>query len=573
MKLISVGGEQGVGTLQIPFYSGSAMPQVPSLMALPGMPSTHLTNGEELVNRNISLESSPVTLPIGSSHPDHVFINIPLNDNDEDPQPTKNEIIEIVKGMLSSNYNHAHTQSQLQPLIEKLVRYHAAPEQQKSCCEKIMQYFMAYCNFFGGKDLAIDDLIGTANIYFFGDLGESTALTISNWVAVGLTGLFMLVPTLCKNGSQVFQHMKQGNWKSSIMPGVSLLAIAAMFCNPLLGALGLSKGAAIAAAVGNLLMTLRIAGIIHHAMDFKENLGLSRNSDVGEYGRYCAANAAWDGGYHMSLDLLHEFGAQVGFAVLNILNALGKEGGEDNPAAFGLLGILLGSFVAEKFKGEKPFEHFDLDRNMMQTGITASNAWFLASIIQNYQQGRYTGLTGHLEGEKRGLNQLGATKLTDSMEVNFFRHLFDCMGKGTEGFSQRDITSAKSAVTSIYLGQAIDSYLTICDCHGACNCSATSPASQQRTMLKAMLVEIEKCHKKDKVWCGNKKARLHGDEVYQKCIVPIVKCLAFLELCGVSSTSSDSSHPTPQNVRQEDISIEMTEFSDVQPVTYSIAYV
>lgn len=114
----------------------------------------------------------------------------------------------------------------------QLLEHIEADQSETSMKDKVMALAKSYCTVLGGRDLAIDDVIGIINTYFFDRIGDDKALNSSNIAAAALTSLLMLTPTVGKNLPLIADAIREGRYRDAIMPAFSICAVSAMTLNP-----------------------------------------------------------------------------------------------------------------------------------------------------------------------------------------------------------------------------------------------------------------------------------------------------------------------------------------------------
>lgn len=379
-----------------------------------------------------------------------------------------------------------------------------------------------YCHVLGGRDLAIDDTIATVNTYLFDRIGGDRALRGSNIAATALTALMMLMPTVGKNLPVIAEAVREGRYRDAVVPALSVCAIAAMTLNPAMAAFGCDKESAISAATGNALMMTNLAEILQEGGDWT---GLAREEvspDTRPFTSLARSHGLIDKGVHLALDFLHEFAAQTGFFVLNVMNAAGSGEAKRNPAIFPLLAALLVPAAVETGRGEQPFAEFETGRSALAdaivtdrgaTGIRgqAARQFLQQRIAATYDGGDYDALARPLL-ERTGAShigrQFGANTLCDGEEMSFLKGLADriCQDPVTRA-------AARDALDRIYRFERFD----------------PAEAVEGDRALGEILRAVQAERDRDRGFMRNERG-VHADHVYRNVIAHAIRCAAFEEL-------------------------------------------
>lgn len=441
------------------------------------------------------------------------------------PRIDRKDVSAIHEAVLAADYSDEKmaVMQRLMPLLQKEMNELAKQTPESAILkDKVVGLLKAYANTMGGRDLAIDDMIATANSYLFDQVGNDgkglNALNKGNIASAVATSLLMLAPTIGKNVPLISEALKDGNYKDAVLPALSILAISSMTANPIFASAGLDKLSAIAGATGNALMMANLPHILHHAFEWVETYQDNPNPSTKPFSAFARSNALVDGGTHTTLDFLHEFAAQLGFFVLNIQNAIGG-GAERNPAVFPLLGVLISSAVIHMGKGEKPFDDFESDAPGLASDLAQSNGSatsqagsiaLQSKIHQYFDVQEFKSILDKLPQPSVGqdlLTQIGVAKLSNVQEKEFSKELL------VKLFPDVDDSSLKEAVNSIFNFQS----------HGVEEIGCDSA-------LKNILDYMQEARGKDRSYFGDSRGVIASNNYYDNFIAEVIKCCVYEEL-------------------------------------------
>ncbi|WP_146011718.1 MULTISPECIES: hypothetical protein [Burkholderia] len=389
--------------------------------------------------------------------------------------------------------------------------------------ESVKELAKKYLTAFGGRDLAIDDLISTVNTYFFDKIGTNNTLTNANIASAALTALFMLVPTIGKNLPILMAAVRDKRYKDAILPALSIMSITAMTLNPTMAALGRDLSSAIAGSAGNLLMMTHLPEILHHGYEWAQLKNTRFPAETHPFTHFARNHGLVDQGLHAALDFMHEFGAQSGFLALNMVNAVTNGGSARNPAVFPLLAMLLGSFVLHTTRGEPPFSEFKADRNAIAEGLTANSEHHSARaraamlFLQQKIAATYDANFGSIIAPQLNRSfadahiarQLGGHTLSDEDEKTFVKNLLS------------HFVNEKKAKDAIQV--AIDKIYRYEDFDPATNACGDP-------QLAEILRFVQAQRNKDRAFLRNTRGFAHSNHVYRNIISHAIQCAVFEEL-------------------------------------------
>jgi hypothetical protein len=440
------------------------------------------------------------------------------------PSPTVKDLAKVSRALMSAEASkRMEVAAALLPAIYAQLREHLEDgEASSNWMSRVKDFAKSYCSVLGGRDLALDDIIGAVNAYYIDQIGHNSALKSSNIAAAALTAVLMLAPTIGKNLPTLVDAIKEGQYRDAIMPALSILAISAMTLNPTAAALGWDRTSAIASATGNLLMMANLPEIVHHAYDWGKLRNANPDPDARPFEKYARTHGLVDQGLHTTLDFLHEVGAQAGFLALNVKNAIGAEDSARNPVVFPILATLLGSFAVDTVRGDQPFSEFALGREALTEDIANSgeslgargHAVMLAlqhKIAEAYTP-EYGGLIDPLleaSVARHVTRQFGGNTLPDTTEKAFLNGL---LTKFVAGREARD--GMQVAIDRIYRFHSFD---------------PAQYASGDPTVGE-ILRFIQTQRNKDKGLLRAERGVAQADHVYRGIIAHAIKCLAFAEL-------------------------------------------
>jgi hypothetical protein len=411
----------------------------------------------------------------------------------------------------------------LLPVVNaQLLEHIASSKTDRDLKEWVRDFAKSYFDIFGGRDLAIDDVISAVNTYFFDKIGTDTALKSTNIAAAALTTLFMLVPTIGKNLPPLVEAVREKRYQDAIMPALSILAISAMTLNPTMAAIGHDRASAIAGAIGNALMMTHLPGILHHGYEWTT---LSRTNfvpDTHPFTCFARSHGLVDQGLHAALDFLHEFGAQAGFFAFNVKNAIEVADSARNPVVFPLLAVLLGSFAMDTARGDQPFSEFATSRKVLAEDLATSSRehdarghaamLFLHQKITATYDADYGSLLSAISRASSVgshiTRQVGNT-LPDAVEKTFLKGLLSRFVVGKE---VKDAVHV--AIDRIYRFEVFD---------------PAAHAGGDKSLAE-ILRFVQSQRNEDKALFRNERGLVLADHVYRSIISHAIKCVALEEL-------------------------------------------
>ncbi len=387
---------------------------------------------------------------------------------------------------------------------------------------KLKSAARAYCQTLGGRDLAIDDTIATLNTYFFDRIGKNQVLRGANITAAALTILLMLVPTIGKNLPIISKAVSEGRYRDAILPALSICAITAMTFNPIAAAMGYDRVSAIIAATGNALMVTNLAEILPEGGEWINRIREDISAETHPFTSFAHTHGLIDKGVHIVLDFLHEIAAQLGFLVLNVMNAAGSSKANGNPMVFPLLTALFLPAVMEVTTGEQPFAEFEKTRGALADALTSGDGseairsritrqFLQQKIAATYEKEGYNTLARPLMERSKVshiVRPIGANTLSDREEIAFLKGLFD---RFCRSLDERD--AAHNAIDRIYRFESFD----------------PAQALERERELGEILRGIQTERNKDKSFVQDTRG-ICTDHVYRNIIAYVVRCVAFEEL-------------------------------------------
>lgn len=379
----------------------------------------------------------------------------------------------------------------------------------------------AYFKTLGGRDLGLDDAISACNTYLFDKIGDETALNSGNIAAAVLTASLMLLPTIGKNLPIIADAIREGRHQDAIMPALSILAISAMTTNPILAACGKDQASAVAAAAGNVLMMTNLPAMVRDGLDWSRLLKTDVDPQTQPFTQLARKHGLVDKGLHTAIDFLHEFAAQAGFLVLNVINAAKDGEAAGNPVSFGLLGTLLGSFLVNVAQGEQPFTEFAPDRSALADVLTepgggasrqAAQLFLQQKTAQTYDPAGYASLTAPFLEQPvsdHAARQVRPHMISDSGEMAFLKGLMArfCVREETKD-------AVHDAIDRIYRFERFD----------------PAEATGDDRMLGEILRFIQTERNNDKGYGRAARGVVSANHVYRNIIAHAIKCAAFEEL-------------------------------------------
>ncbi|WP_175232828.1 hypothetical protein [Paraburkholderia humisilvae] len=438
--------------------------------------------------------------------------------------PTVKDLARVCKTLMTAESpERLDIAAALLPSIRaRLLEHIEADAPNESLMGKLKVFGKNYCSVLGGRDLAIDDIMATVNAYFIDRIGRDSALKDSNIAAAALTAVLMLVPTIGKDLPVLVGAIREKRYRDAVMPALSIAAVAAMTLNPTAAAAGWDRASAIAAAAGNALMMTHLPGILQHAYEWSSLKRTSFEPETNPFTEYATNHGLVDQGFHTMLDFLHEFGAQAGFFVLNLKNAIGLADSARNPAVFPILATLLGSFVVDSLRGDQPFSDFAAGREALADSVHESTEnhdvrgqaamYFLQQKISETYGSDYASLMSpELKSSvgRHACRQLGGNTLSDAAEKEFIKAL---LGRFVTSKQSRDAVHV--AVDRIYRFDNFD---------------PAANAGDDRLMTE-ILRFVQQQRNKDKAFLGSARGITQADHVYRNVIAHAIKCVVFEEL-------------------------------------------
>ena len=470
-----------------------------------------------------------------SSNGKQLMVMTPENIVDAEAQPEikPERLIKIWHQVLISDENDkAILMTAILPcLIEHLTEY-LVKKGPDSITDKLKKYLIYSVSLFAGKDIVIDDLVDTIAHFTYAKTPNAPQIKIAEIVAVSLNGLLMLVPTLSTYIPKLIQNIKDKKICDSISGIITILAISALFTEPLLIALG-SKYAAAIGSVGNILISTKVISLFSDFLFLKKNHSDLTSEREGI--NYCAQNAAIDYGFNAGLNSVY-LSSEIGLSVINLIHADGSDINRFTPSYLSLCAIIGAVFLASKLKGNKYFQQFDRSKNMLNKECDYPEETMLLQtiVIMGYNTDAFKGITSHLHGEARIKSQLGLTKLSSEAEVSFLTHFIESLAKINElNIDNENKIAAISYLNAIYRGEDV---------------SGTTGSKMLDTLLK----HIENLHQKDTRCCTNLKKGYKADAVYNNVIAPVMEAMAYMDRC--SSIRLDGSEHSSHYIQTANVS-------------------
>ena len=380
----------------------------------------------------------------------------------------------------------------------------------------------SYCSVLGGRDLAIDDTIAAINAYFFDKIGSDKALNTSNIAAASLTAIMMLVPTIGKNLPIVAEALREGRYQEALLPAATICAMAAMTLNPTMAAFGFDRASAIAGAAGNVLMMVNLPQVLHHSYEWGMLRKAHFSHETHPFTCFARDEGLVDGGLHTALDFVHEIVAQADFLGLNIKNAVQAPESARNPAVFPVLSLLLGSFVLDTARGDRPFADFGVNWRELAGELAsrehngdackqAARLLLQQKIAETYDAnyGKILAPLSKRSVTTQMARQLGGNTLNDHEEKTFLKGLIARFYTAEEGRN-----AVRVAIDRIYRFDRFD---------------PAEYAGGDRNVGE-ILRFVQSERNKDKGYLRASRGQFHADHVYSSVIAHAIKCASFQEL-------------------------------------------
>lgn len=465
----------------------------------------------------------------------------------------------INKGNLVESFKEALEVNGAREGNEEFYKALDAYSSEKNSTQLMQNLWEKYVQTLGGKDLAIDDMIATANAVWFPQIDNSAVpasgglklneLNKSNIAGASATSAFMLLPTLGKNIPTIKKAMTEGEYKKAVFPAINSAAISAMTANPVLASMGYDKGSAIAGAVGNGLMIAHAPHIAHHMIEWLEAKGETLDPETKPVCAYARSNMLVDSGTHIILDSLHEVLAQAAFLYLNVKNAVYADDAKniddtkqddviDNSLAVGALTILFGSAVIDMVRGKKSFEDFEAKKDNVFAELTsldgedrtteAGKMALSLKIHETFNPKDFAAILDPLKKSGTGArlaSQFGKNMYTDDQEKNFITSL---LGRLYPNESTADDSHLSDAIKFIYTPSKGDVE------------EAIKKASENNPGLGGILNFLDETRKKDRGYFSE-KGWVAANNVCEKFISRAILSCAYKELTQPKSQDDNTS--------------------------------
>ncbi|MES0864984.1 hypothetical protein ABLN87_21855 [Ruegeria sp. SCPT10] len=311
---------------------------------------------------------------------DRIVSSKPLNIDDAESQPCvgRETLTQIYRSVLECEDPHQRNllsvellpivRNELDALIEE------SGDGQRSIGEIILGTARTYGAIFGGKDWAIDDIIGAINIEKFDDIssdsGSGAKLRNANIASACLVTTFMVIPTLIKDGPSFLEAIQNKDWNEATGILVGTLGMIAMGLSPVFAAEQRDNHAAFAAATGNaLIIAEHIPEVFSAARELVTALYQSPNPEsqpFTEFARKCKIKAS---ATELLIGAVHGLISQGGMMVFNLRNIItGSE--TKSPLPFVFLTGLVSTAIADAVLGDQPFSGFEANRQHLSKALS-----------------------------------------------------------------------------------------------------------------------------------------------------------------------------------------------------------
>ena len=500
--------------------------------------------------RNLNRHLADLNLPYKLNGNNELIADTPRNLDEMEAQPPLNR-----KGLgkiytaalaLENSEDRNRIMNDLVPIIQRDIDQIVNSEggNDKTRMQKVTSVIQSYSNFFGGKDLGIDDVIGAVNAARFSDIDGSTALQKGNFISSAAVFTFMLMPTAIKNGVDFAESIQDQRWADASKLVGNTVAIGAMLASPVLAGLGAGRASAVSAAAGNSLVILEhLPEVYEAAKNFLEaSFSVQPNSDDSPFTAFANRNKMKASGAELIIGTLHGLVSQGGMLGLNVQNALGQPNTNDIAAGmFG--GTLMATALLEGVVGERPFSEFSADREHLSEAIGGPHEGHLAEDLAGGKREGAIELRGKIAlqqtisalpaSELESLGDiLGTLTRADSNPKKSFAELTSKFTDTQESnFAKEALSKAFSGSSDINLEQAVDNIFRFKD-HGV---HSDRP---EDTNLTRVLDFMQQARSEDKAWSGDKRGA-NANAFFKKFIAIVVNIGVLYELTTVAPLSAD----------------------------------